>query len=131
MRRFLLIVSLWVPLLCFASLAGAETFTCLACHSAMKGKVRTKSGALIDVNVDGEKYAGSVHGGFDCLMCHKQFSTNPHEPSKPADIPRNIATIAGKIAHKAAADPVALAACIECHEDIYKSVQESIHGKNI
>ena len=131
MRRVLPIVFILLPLLCFTYSASAETFTCLACHSAMKGKIRTEAGALINVNVDGERYAGSVHGGFDCLTCHKQFSSNPHEPAKAGNIPKNVAAIASKIAHKAKVDPVALAACAECHEDAYKSVQESIHGKNV
>lgn len=131
MRRVLPIVFILLPLLCFTCSASAETFTCLACHSAMKGNIRTEAGALINVNVDGERYAGSVHGGFDCLTCHKQFSSNPHEPAKDGNIPKNVAAIASKIAHKAKVDPVALAACAECHEDAYKSVQESIHGKNV
>ncbi len=131
MKRLLLTVFLCLPLLCFACPAGAETFTCLACHSAMKGKIRVEAGVLIDVNVDSEKYAGSVHGGFDCLVCHKQFSSNPHQPAKSSTIPKNIASIASKISHKAKADPVALAACIECHENAYAAFQESVHGKNI
>jgi hypothetical protein len=97
----------------------------------MKGKVRTEGGALIEVNVDGDKYAGSVHGGFDCLMCHKQYSPNPHEPAKGSNISKNVALLAGKIAHKAKVDPVALAACVECHEESYKSVTDSVHGKNV
>jgi len=96
----------------------------------MKGKVKTEGGALIDVNVDGERYSGSVHGGFDCLMCHKQFSTNPHEPAS-LNIPKNVAALTGKISGKAKVDPVALAACVECHEESYKLWQDSIHGKNV
>ncbi|MBI4691779.1 MAG: hypothetical protein HY754_16180 [Nitrospirae bacterium] len=131
MRRLFLIVLLWLPLLCFTCSASAETFTCLACHSAMKGKIRTEAGALINVNVDGEQYAASVHGGFDCLTCHKQLSTNPHEPAKTAGIPKNVASLAGKIPHKAKVDPIALAACVECHDAAYDALQQSVHGKNV
>lgn len=131
MKKILLTVFLWFPLLCFASSASADTFSCLACHSAMKGKIRLEKGVLIDVNVDSERYAAAVHGGFDCLACHKEFSGNPHEPTKIANIPKNISELANKISHKAKADPVALAACIECHEDAYKSWSASVHGKNV
>lgn len=129
MKRFLAITFLWFPLLCFTYSASAETFTCLACHSAMKGKIKTEKGALVDVNVDGDRYAASVHGGFDCIMCHKQVGSNPHEPAKLVDIPRNVAELASKISHKAKVDPVALAACVECHDGVYKAIEESIHGK--
>lgn len=131
MKKILLV---FLPL-CFvlwsASLAEAETFTCLVCHGVMEGKIRTETGAVIDVNVDGERYASSVHGGFDCITCHKQFSPNPHEPVKMSSVPQNIRLLAEQISKKARVDAVALSACIECHEDIYKAVIESIHGQNI
>lgn len=113
------------------SFAEAETFTCLVCHGAMKGKIRTETGAVINLNVDGERYASSVHGGFDCLTCHKQFSPNPHEPVKMSSVPHNISSLAAQISKKAKVDSVALSACIECHEDVYMSVIESVHGQNI
>lgn len=130
MRRVLAMIFLCLPLLCFTYSAGAETSTCLICHGAMKGTIQ-KEDVLINVNVDGEKYLNSVHGGFDCIVCHKQFVSNPHEPAKITNVPQGIATLASKISHKAKADPIALAACTECHGDIYKSWQASEHGKNI
>lgn len=131
MKRIFFLAILCLPLLCLAYSASADTFTCLACHSAMKGKIRTEMGALIDVNVDGERYSESVHGGFDCIACHRQFGSNPHEPAKITNVPQVIASFASKISHKAKIDHVALAACSECHGDIYKSWQNSIHGVNV
>jgi hypothetical protein len=96
----------------------------------MKGKIRTESGAIINVNIDSERYSESVHGGFDCIVCHKQFSPDPHKPPK-AEVSGDIGALSGKISHKAKVDPVALAACAECHGDIYKSLQDSVHGKNV
>lgn len=130
MKRVFFMALLWIPLLCFTCSAGAETYNCLICHSAMTGKLKTANGNLIDVNVDSDRYGKSVHGGFDCVACHKQFGSNPHEPAK-VNIPSDIASLAGKISQKAKVDPVALAACIECHSDIYKSWIKSEHGKNI
>ena len=131
MRRLLMIVFLCFPLLILSGSANADTFTCLACHSAMKGKIRTERNILIDVNVDSERYASSVHGGFDCIMCHKQFQSNPHNPATLGNVPQNIAALAGRLSPKAKVDPVALASCTECHGDVYKTWQESVHGKNI
>ena len=131
MRRLLVIAFLWFPLLSLAGSANADTFSCLACHSAMKGKIRTERNILIDVNVDSEKYESSVHGGFDCIMCHKQFQSDPHEAAKNGNVPQNISALAGKLSPKAKVDPVALAACTECHGEVYKAWQESAHGKNI
>jgi nitrate/TMAO reductase-like tetraheme cytochrome c subunit len=96
----------------------------------MKGKIRTERGALLNVNVDSEKYSQSVHGGFDCITCHKQFGPNPHEPIK-ANVSSETASLASKISHKAKVDPIALAACKDCHDDTYKSWMNSEHGTNI
>src|SRR4030066_1483747 len=117
-RRVYFTAFLWFLLLYFANAAGADTFSCLACHSAMKGKIKAEKG-LIDVNVDSEKYAQSVHGGIDCIACHKQFSANPHQPQNNSDIPADISALANSISHKAKTDPVAVAACTECHGGIY------------
>jgi hypothetical protein len=129
-RRVYFSVFILFLLLCFAGSAAADTFSCLACHSAMKGKIKTEKG-LIDINVDSEKYAQSVHGGIDCIMCHEQFSANPHQPQKEGEIPGDLAELAGQLAVKAKVDPVALAACMICHGDIYTAWKESIHGLNI
>jgi nitrate/TMAO reductase-like tetraheme cytochrome c subunit len=96
----------------------------------MKGKIKSEKG-LVDVNVDSERYAQSVHGGIDCITCHKQFTANPHQPPKEGDIPTDVATLASRISIKAKVDPVAMAACVECHGDIYSSWEGSIHGENI
>ena len=131
MRRVYLSVFLMLFMSCFAYTASAETFTCLACHSAMKGKIKTKAGALINVNLDSERYAASVHGGFDCLTCHKQFTSNPHAETKTSNIPQTIAAAAGEMSLKAKVDPVAMAACVECHEDSYKAWRQSVHARNV
>ncbi|MEW5746991.1 MAG: cytochrome c3 family protein [Nitrospirota bacterium] len=131
MRRFLAVVFLLFPLLCLSGAAYADTFACLACHSAMKGKVRTEKGALVDVNVDGNRYASSVHGSLDCVACHKQFSANPHAPVQAGGVPGAVGALASRLTQKAKADPVAQAACADCHSDIYKAWQNSAHGRNI
>lgn len=128
MRRFFVTVFLWLPLLLFAYSVNAET--CLVCHSAMKGKVSTEKGTFVDLNIDEPRFSKSVHGGMECTMCHKTFTNNPHG-SPAGEVSKNIAALASLISHKVKTDPLAYASCVECHEDIYKSLSESIHGKNI
>jgi len=128
MRRFLATVFLWLPLLLFAYSVNAET--CFVCHSVMKGKVISEKGNSIELNVDEIRFSKSVHGGMDCTMCHKTFTNNPHG-SPAAEVPSNITELANRISIKAKVDPIAYASCVECHEDIYKSVSESIHGENV
>ncbi len=130
MRRLLVVAFLWLPLLCFAHSVSAETFTCLACHGAMKGKIKTDKGFFIEVNVDEERFSSSVHGGIECTICHMTFKDNPHEQPR-GEVPKDISDLASLISPKAKIDPVAYAACSECHGDIYKKLSDSIHGKNV
>ncbi len=130
MRRSLVIALVWFPLLCFVTSASAETFACLSCHSVMKGKIRTDKGFFIDVNIDEERFSKSVHGGIECTVCHKTFKDNPHETPR-GDVGKDISDLAGMITSKAKIDPVAYAACTECHGDIYTKLSESVHGKNV
>lgn len=130
MRRSLVIAFLCLPMLCFISSAGAETFACLSCHSTMKGKIRTDKGFFIEVNIDEERFSKSVHGGMECTLCHKTFKDNPHVSPK-GDVGKDISDLASLIAPKAKVDPTAYASCVECHAEIYKKVSESIHGKNV
>ncbi|HWR59249.1 MAG TPA: cytochrome c3 family protein, partial [Thermodesulfovibrionales bacterium] len=87
-------------------------------------------GYSIDVNIDEERFSKSVHGGMECTSCHKTFKNNPHEAPK-GSVSREISELASLIAPKAKKDPVAYAACTECHGDIYAQVSESVHGKNV
>lgn len=96
----------------------------------MKGKIKTDKGFLIDVNVDEERFSRSVHGGIECTTCHKTFRDNPHEQPK-GEVAKDISELAALVSPKAQVDPVAYAACSECHGDIYKKLSESVHGRNI
>ena len=107
-----------------------ESANCLACHSAMKGRVQTAGGALIDLNVDAERFQKSVHGSLACTDCHMKFVDNPHS-SPDGTVPQPILDLAGKISGKFSVDPVAAAACSLCHSDTYQKVLDSVHGKNI
>jgi len=126
---------LFAPLLFLMSVLpqtghAQESANCFACHSSMKGKLKTPGGALIDLNVDAEKFQASVHGALACTDCHMKFTDNPHaSPGGP--IPPKVLSISSKISAKHSIDPVAAAACTRCHEEIYQKVLDSVHGRNI
>ncbi len=107
-----------------------ESAHCLACHSAMKGRLKTESGTLIELNVNTERFQASVHGALSCTDCHMRFSDNPHS-SPSGSVPPAIFSISSKISSKFRVDPVAAAACNKCHAAIYQKVLDSIHGRNI
>lgn len=130
MRSSLVTAFLCLLFICAHS-ANATASNCSICHSAMKGQIKTEKGLLIDLYVDADKYAQSVHSKFDCATCHKGFGPNPHEAPKGVDIPKDIAAMASKISHKAKSDPIALASCMQCHSDAYKAWEKSIHGENV
>ncbi len=132
-KRFLFIVAplLFLGLLLLPTQGlSQESANCLACHGAMKGRIKTASGALADLNVDAEKFQASKHGSLSCVDCHLKFSDNPHTTPGSA-VPQAVISLSAKISSKFKVDPVAGAACITCHEDIYKMVLGSVHGKNI
>ncbi len=107
-----------------------EPANCLVCHSAMKGRIKSSGGVYIELNVDTEKYNASSHGSLSCTDCHLRFSDNPHSSPNLA-VPTPVLSISSKIASKHPVDPVAAAACINCHEEIYREVIKSVHGLNI
>lgn len=117
-------------LLCFTPLiptayAATDAATCLGCHGSMEG----------DVNVSQEKYAKSVHGAFDCVMCHLSPKGAQHQGLSGGKVEAVVKTLAAEIAHKSKKDPIAQAVCIQCHEDkdkpIYSLYKNSVHGKNV
>ena len=67
----------------------------------------------------------SVHADLTCRDCHQTFHFNPHEPVKAADE----SDYEGVLPFKPA-DPVALAACSECHYEVAEEAGKLPHGKN-
>lgn len=122
----LLVLALLLPMRASAQ----ESANCLACHSSMKGRVKAASGNLIELNIDSQKFESSVHGALACTDCHIKFADNPHS-SPNAPVPQEVLGVSSKISKKYPVDPVAAAACIQCHNEIYRRVLDSVHGKNI
>lgn len=111
---------LFFAVLAPAAHAAVDAATCLGCHESMEGPV----------NVNQEKYSKSVHGSFDCVMCHMELKGGQHDGmSGKAD--KATAALAASIASRSKTDPVAQAACAQCHEDSYQAYKASVHGKNV
>ncbi len=86
--------------------AAQSNDECLMCHSDNE-LTGTRNGKEISVYVDGEAFAASVHGGFDCVDCHQDLAgvELPHdEDVKPVN-------------------------CGICHEDAGPEVARSVHEK--
>lgn len=129
MRLLLTALTLLVVLLVPFSVYANDQSNCLVCHNEMSGTVMS-GGTEIDLRVSQEKFQNSVHGFLSCTGCHLKFGESPHAlPEK--EISPEIAALADKIRKKATVDPVAMAACSNCHSDIYEAVLGSVHGQNI
>jgi hypothetical protein len=101
--------------------AAADAATCLGCHGSMEG----------DLNVDQEKYSKSVHGSFDCVTCHMALKGDQHQGLGGAAPDKAVKDIAARLTSVSKVDPIAQAACVGCHPDIYAKYEDSIHGKNV
>ncbi len=108
----------------------SDNLSCLVCHGALKGDYMTRQGVRTSLHVDGEKYASSVHADLDCTTCHLKYQDHPQK-SLDQGLDETILSIAQVIQKKSPVDPVAQAACIQCHSEIYQQVKQSIHGVNI
>lgn len=113
-----------------AAHAAPDAASCLTCHAAMQGNVEKEKGVVVSLNIDQEKFSKSVHGSFNCVDCHMAFTAQPHKgPS--ASVDKGIMDLANAISPKSKIDPVAQAACKQCHEDTYKAYKTSVHGQNV
>jgi cytochrome b subunit of formate dehydrogenase len=53
---------------------------CLGCHSIPGFSVPRPDGKMRSLFVDVQKFTHSVHGGRDCVDCHTNITTVPHQP---------------------------------------------------
>jgi len=108
----------------------ADNLSCLICHEALHGEFQTRSGLRTSLYVDGAAYAASVHQFLECTDCHQKYRDNPHG-SVEEGIDPSLLALAAELERKSPIDPVAQAACIQCHEDVYTAVRASVHGINL
>jgi hypothetical protein len=102
--------------------AATDAATCLGCHGSMEGAV----------NVNQEKFSKSVHGGMnDCLMCHMILKGEQHKGLAGGKPDSAVQALAAAISSKSKIDPIAQAACVSCHPDLYEAYKTSAHGQNV
>ena len=119
-RLNVLLLLLFTAVLVPAADAATDAATCLGCHGSMEGSV----------NVNQEKYSKSVHGSFDCVMCHMSLKGGQHQGlAGKAD--KSTQELAGLVSSKSTIDPVAQAACAQCHAEQYDAYKASVHGRNV
>jgi len=123
MRNWLngFLIVLFTLILIPAAMAAPDAATCLGCHESMEGAT----------NVNKEKYSKSVHGSFDCVMCHMAPKGEQHKGLSGAKPDKTVKELAVAISPKSKIDPIAQAACVGCHPDVYQSYTASVHGRNV
>lgn len=107
-----------------------ESADCLSCHSVMTGRVKGSGGVLVELNVDADKFQKSVHGALSCTDCHLRLAGGSHGAAGAA-VPADVLALSSRISAKHPTDAVAAAACSTCHEEVYRKVLASVHGRNI
>lgn len=133
-RMFIAAVAplLFLTLIFFSPDAGfsEESADCISCHGSMQGTIKAQNGAMIDLNVDAEKFKASVHGTLACSECHAGLAGTAHA-SAGSSVPSKLLSLSAQLSSKFKTDAVAGSACIKCHEEAYQKVLSSVHGKNI
>ncbi len=78
---------------------------CMECHSDPELTKTDETGAEISLFIDETKFAESTHGELECLDCHADISSLPHDEKleKPN--------------------------CATCHDDVNEEYLQSVHGK--
>ena len=69
---------------------------CLKCHGRENFSRETASGEMRALHVDAERFKESVHGGRDCVGCHKDITKVPHNKG----VDRKVG-------------------CVRCHQDLW------------
>lgn len=97
---------------------------CAPCHSERMMYKQTTLGQTRYMWIDLAQYEKSVHGKFDCAVCHTSMDGGHHEP---AEVPEEFANLA----KKRTGDPAAILACFNCHEEVSNHWKDTVHGEAI
>ncbi|NJD58338.1 MAG: cytochrome C [Anaerolineales bacterium] len=90
--------------------------TCLGCHGTPGISMQLENGETLDLYVDPQAYAASIHGqdGYACVQCHTNLGEYPHPEFKASD-PRD-ATLQ------------LTGVCDRCHSGQYTLTMDSVHA---
>jgi hypothetical protein len=111
---------------CHSALPQAEDTQCKACHSLLTSQLTLISGQKVDLHVNPDVIAGSVHGerqvqgqlyqALQCTDCHRDQGRYgfPH-PELTAETARELTIDMENL-------------CQECHQEIFQRQADGIHG---
>ena len=89
---------------------------CLGCHGEPGLTMPLSNGDILDLYVNPELYADSVHGkgGYACVQCHTDLGNYPHPAFNAADL-RDVTLQLTNV-------------CIRCHSGEYNRTMDSVHA---
>ncbi|MDR7522259.1 MAG: cytochrome c3 family protein [Armatimonadota bacterium] len=94
-----------------------DNAACLACHQVEGTKVTFPGGGELDVTINPDKFAASVHASFTCTTCHTRHADYPHPP-RTANTARAYRVTAQEI-------------CAGCHADQQRDFDGGVHGGGV
>lgn len=120
-RRPGLAVFLVMAVICLASPARAQALSesdkqCLSCHQSAGLQMPLQNGETLSLQIQGDKFAKSVHTIFGCAGCHSDIDPTKHPGAMP--------TIASKRTFSVARAKV----CASCHTDQAALWSHGVHA---
>jgi hypothetical protein len=90
--------------------------TCLGCHGTPGLTMTLENGDILDLYVNPETYATSIHGrdGYACVQCHTNLGDYPHPKFTATDLRDASLQLTG--------------VCNRCHSGEYTRTMDSVHA---
>jgi len=89
---------------------------CLGCHGKPGLSMNLPNGDILDLFVNSDNYAASIHGkdGYACVQCHTSLGNYPHPAFSATDL-RDVTLQLTKV-------------CDRCHSGEYNLTMDSVHA---
>jgi hypothetical protein len=89
---------------------------CLGCHAQPGLELTLTNGEVLDLSVDPDTFAGSVHGRSEipCVLCHTSIEGFPHEPLEAASYREYVFD--------------QNQTCEQCHLEQFTATLDNVHG---
>jgi hypothetical protein len=109
-------VSLQAPTGSSSEIPIVSNDVCLGCHGESGLTMTLSNGDILDLYVNPEHYASSVHGegGYACVQCHTDLGNYPHPTFTAIDL-RDVTLQLNDV-------------CIRCHSGEYNRTMDSVHA---
>lgn len=89
---------------------------CLGCHGKPELSITLSNGDILDLYVNPDNYATSVHGadGYACVQCHTELGNYPHPTFTASDL-RDVTLQLSQV-------------CDRCHSGEFNRTMDSVHA---